>query len=453
MRKIILAVFLCIFTVNGVAWAQCDQEERWGEWLSCLQKEAIKTQISQKGNANQVESSSLGGNSDSLVDQSSAPDFIGLALNMAGLKSNSDEMEATAFSITTSAYALLATAKKQDPLNPTFYNQHSAWRKLSFLFGSEFPDEEGAASNQRATLFGVKYLLTNRRDATHSSYDQCGKYEDKNSDGIPDIDDENNKICKKGMEGWGEFEVANTEAAVETKKLSDAITNYLVEKFMPPDGNRQDFLTSIRTDKDEFNNIKEGLKDRGLMNEIDEIVNRHIAVETKFLSINQNLINRIRNAPQVSLSYQSKLRKEDGTDEYRLQFIIDKGFPGIPNLNLSANASFDYMDSKMPGGDMRGGRFAVEGKYQLYDTTLTEKKEPVTFSFASEGKWMAGTAPIYKSQVKLTIPLVNGISLPISATWANRTEMVNKEDVQARIGFSFDLAKLAAGFKAMAPTN
>ena len=124
-----------------------------------------KARVDQTDNTKQTETPSLGANSTSLVDQSSASDLIGLATNFAGLSASSsdNQKETSSIAVTTSAYALLAAMNRVDPLNPVFYDNHRAWRNFSVTLG--YDDEDQAdGTKQRAKLFGAKFLLINKRD-------------------------------------------------------------------------------------------------------------------------------------------------------------------------------------------------------------------------------------------------------------------------------------------------
>jgi hypothetical protein len=65
----------------------------------------------------------------------------------------------------------------------------------------------------------------------------------------------------------------------------------------------------------------------------------------------------------------------------------------------------------------------------------------------------AGTAVAPKGhlilgQAKLTIPLRNGVRIPLSVTFANRTELIEEKDVRANFGVTFDLDAFVAALKA-----
>ncbi len=56
---------------------------------------------------------------------------------------------------------------------------------------------------------------------------------------------------------------------------------------------------------------------------------------------------------------------------------------------------------------------------------------------------------MYQGQAKLTIPLpfMPGLEMPISFSFASRTELVNEADVRGRVGFTFDVSRLLSGLK------
>ena len=51
-------------------------------------------------------------------------------------------------------------------------------------------------------------------------------------------------------------------------------------------------------------------------------------------------------------------------------------------------------------------------------------------------------------QAKLTVPLSAGVRIPLSVTFANRTELIEEEDVRANFGITFNLDAVVAAVKA-----
>jgi hypothetical protein len=83
--------------------------------------------------------------------------------------------------------------------------------------------------------------------------------------------------------------------------------------------------------------------------------------------------------------------------------------------------------------------FSLSGKYER----LMED------AMAPDGMTMMNTkGDIAIGQLKLTIPIKGlGVKMPVSVTFANRTELIKEKEVRGNIGFTFDLDTLFAKFK------
>lgn len=115
-----------------------------------------------------------GDRSASLVDQSSATDFVSAAINLAAVL-NPKAADGTsppggentgAQSITTSLYALVAGFNGTSPTDPEFYKRHVNARRFSFTIGTAESDKEKHNTDKPATVVGAKLLLLT--DATCS---------------------------------------------------------------------------------------------------------------------------------------------------------------------------------------------------------------------------------------------------------------------------------------------
>ncbi len=79
-------------------------------WMNCRVRDVVAAKINQRGVNKQVQTPSIAESSTSLVDQTEAPDLVGLALNFAGLNTGSDDSSKNANYFTTSAIAVYADA-------------------------------------------------------------------------------------------------------------------------------------------------------------------------------------------------------------------------------------------------------------------------------------------------------------------------------------------------------
>ena len=413
----------CLWVYPAKA-ADCTGTASFPEWVDCQIQGVLKAKVNQRGNTNQAESPSLSGNATSLVDQSSASDLASAAVNLAGLSSKSSEPRNSSFSVTASAYSLYAAALHHDPLDPAFYLANRDWRRVSITLGAEYPDQSGASSTQRATLVGAKFLLWDRRDASHPR--NRGHVRDV-ATALSSAGPAYNRITHR-LEDYL-YKSLGSHFGISLPLTASSVNSFEAMAF----GNQPSVAATEAFLTDENRKEIEGI----IGSEIDSIV--------QFQKEATKAIEKIRRAPQFSLNFQSKLRKGNGDDEYRIQAILDYG--ALRRVNLSINSSFDYMQCHICPKAKRGGRFAADGQFQLTPESKLSGRAPLVLSFSGEGNWMTQTTPTYKAQAKLTIPVMNGVNFPISMTYANRTELINEADVKGRFGFTFDFAKLAQAFK------
>jgi hypothetical protein len=392
-----------------------------GEWLNVrikeVAREEIQARVTQRNFAKQSETPSISANTTSLVERSSASDLVGVALNLAGLNTNSSEMEATSMSATVSAYAFKAAGAKRDPLDPAFYNANRDWRRVSFTLGFDYPEDQVGNVNERAVIFGMKYLPYDKRDASDRS----------NRAEIAQI---------SNLLG---------EATVQSARMFDAVFEYV--RSVLASNNRANVTDRIQAANLYFGPGTWGTTYQTLLTDeerqrIDEIIKDHIAPFATLTEATISATDRIHKKPQIAFSYLTKQRKEDRPDEHSLGAIFDLGF--APRFTLTLNANFDYVDNKMME-DSKGGRIAAEFQAQLNRDKL-EGRMPVFLTFSGDGCWMTNMTPTYRAQAKISIPIVEGIEIPLSVTYASRTDLIDEADVRGKFGFTFDIARIAQAF-------
>jgi hypothetical protein len=378
--------------------------------------EDIKSRITIRNSTKNSETPSISSNTTSLVDRSSASDLTGIALNFAGLRTDSDEMAATSMSATVSAYAFKAAAEGRQPLDPAFYNANRDWRRVSFTFGFDYPEDKAGDINERATIVGIKYLPYDKRDASDSG---------------------NQTIIREISAG---LEVVGKTISTISEEIKTLVINALVKqgKEIPAGAtavNRTYF--SDASWPSTYASLSEA--DRA---EIDNAIKNRIEVFVQFSKDAIGKADEIRRKPQIAFAFLTKQRREDRPDEHAVEAIFDLGL--APRFNLALNASFNYVDNKVME-DSRGGRVAADLQLQLNRDNL-EGRMPVFLSFSGDGSWMTDVTPVYRAQAKLTIPLWGGIEVPISVSYASRTEFIKEADIRGKFGFTFDVARIAKAF-------
>jgi len=139
------------------------------------------------------------------------------------------------------------------------------------------------------------------------------------------------------------------------------------------------------------------------------------------------------------------------TSNFRLIYERNTYF----GMDFTLNSSLTFYHKKPAGTDVKKIKdfnFATQ-----LDVPLTGieslRKGLLTFAFkyqrlmgdavALDGTVLPNTkGDITVGQVKLMIPIFKGIRFPISATFANRTELVREKEVRGNFGFTFDIDTL-----------
>ncbi|MDQ1591676.1 MAG: hypothetical protein QOG71_2303 [Pyrinomonadaceae bacterium] len=483
------------------------QPQNYVEWINRQIDNKVSALINQGSHANQTETPSESSNSTSLVDQSSSSDLIGVGLNLAGLSSGAtnDNKDATSVSVTTSAYALYAAIKGADPLDPVFYNKNNKWRRLSFILGYDDEKEEGddAETPDRATIAGFKYLIINGRDATEKENEddtgnirnglfaatvQFGELNAAIRNFIFRNERVRNEFVKTDFLDFIRGELASARARVNTleQRLTasnnaeeNARTRAQIAAFQADIQGYQAVLESptaglfditqpiSQWSQEEKDYYAAGFTTSGLQNNFQRILGllsdddreqleKFITDQINpFVNLTKTLrksLERIRSKPQLSFAALTKTRKK-GDDEYTSELIYERGMPGTTRAFITLNGGFKYKNSRLIGGDTRGGTAAGQLQFQVTPENSLISKSPIFLYFSTEGNWMSGLKPSYKAQTKVKIPITDGIEIPISLTYSNRTELVNESDVRGQFGFTIDTAKLLRLFKFKLPST
>jgi hypothetical protein len=420
MKKLLLCCALLASYVVCLSIVALGQERPTGSigvWLNdrikAVTQQDIAARITQRDSARQGEAPAISANTTSLIDRSSAADFVSTALNIAGLTSNSSSMKSTSMSATVSAYALKAAAAKHDPLDPAFYNANRDWRRLSVTLGYDYPEDKVGDINERAIVFGVKYLPYDKRDATDSG----------------------NAVAIKTVSDLA------VDAGVAASRLAGAVQEF-VRSALKRDGHpNADGPESISLyfDAGAWGKTYVEFLSENDRQMIDELIRRQIGPFVRLTQESSRLTDEIHSKPQIALAYFLKQRRANRPDEHSVEAIFDLSIK--PRFTFTLNANFQYVDNKM-APDNKGGKVAAELQLQLNRDKL-EGRMPIFLSFSGNGSWMTNTIPVYEAQAKLSIPLLPGVEMPLSVSYASRTDLIKEQDIRGKFGFTFDVTRIA----------
>ena len=349
------------------------------------------------------------------MDHSSASDLIGLALNPPAFpRPSSDEAEATSQTFTITPYTLLAAFNGFRPLDPLFYQENTDWRQISLTLG--FEEEETAGDDvaaERAIVAGAKVTIWNPRD-------------------IPSNDADVEALR-------GQLETAGTLYGEIENFIQDLLFEE-VGKKISPGINKVDFINDYLSqgDFETYLNFLDERQRQEIRKRIEDRIEPFLLLKKQAESILDNL----RKEPQVSLSAQAKAREID-PDEFKFSTTLDYG---LDRLDWTLNGSFEYRGETDIQKEQFGGSIATEFALRVSPESLTGS-QPMTFSVAGKGMLLEDTDVILQVQAKLVIPIANGLNLPFSVTWANRSELIEEEEIRGRIGFSLDTSRLLSALQ------
>ena len=176
-----------------------------------------------------------------------------------------------------------------------------------------------------------------------------------------------------------------------------------------------------------------------------------------FREAREQLLRRVASALMVAVDYNLE-RRVGLPDLSNLRFVAEKGpFGGA--IDLTANASLTFFNSQPTGAGtkrLRDFRFAGQ-----LDVPFGRVDELGKFLFSFAGRYerlmenemlapnmmLAPKGDIAVGQLKLTIPIRGtAFKIPLSVSFANRTELIKENEVRGNFGFTFDLDSLFAKF-------
>ncbi len=193
-----------------------------------------------------------------------------------------------------------------------------------------------------------------------------------------------------------------------------------------------------------------------LSSETRDAINRFAQNYSGYLKARSKLFDEVAKGRVITFEYTNR-REVNAPDLSNFRFIAETGILG-GKADLTSNASFTIFNSRPAAGTKRVHDFQFAGQLDV----PFEVRNIGSFVFSFAGKYeralenataLDGTVlpntkgDIAVGQFKLTVPFINGMKLPISLTFANRTELVREKEVRGNFGFTFDLDKILAMLK------
>ncbi len=353
-------------------------------------------------------------NSASLVDQSSASDFISVALSLIRDQATTASASNATGTLTMSAYSLLALASGTDMADPAFYKEHTGARKIYLTVGTAASRQQEDNTGSDATVLGIKYLLWNKRDL----------------------------YAAGNLQQLENVQEALTNTAAARAQTKDAVQRLIFALARPNAAPTLEALSFAFGDN--FPTIY-ALLTPGRLKQVKTFIRNQLEPFQLLRAELEAANSGIRNRAQFAVAYTAKLRRDEGNHDHQFTLIYDHGL--TDRLSWTVNAAGNVKDRRTTGSE-HGGRIGTEFLSQL-TTPGSEMwgRTPMTVSFSGEAKARTKEKPTFTFQARLTIPIATGIDLPIVYRFANRTVMSAEANPETRLGLTVDTGRLMQLFR------
>ena len=252
---------------------------------------------------------------------------------------------------------------------------------------------------------------------------------------------------------WQQAMAAEADSPTETE-LQAAIQSMMDQPWMA--ALEQPFLQALQ-------NAPAGALGDTLRQQLDTIIRVMAAQDPQFLgkvaraqaAILQSFVDRddiLRNLQSNKFSTEFNATHPLGQPNLSSLRAIYSYEPAAAPFLITANFAVEWYDS-LPSGVNLGRLRDLQAAAQL-DRTIPQLGsavftaafyyqwmiESALFTIPGEATFLAPKGGIAIGQAKLTLPVKSGIvSVPLSFTWSNRTELIDQSERRGQIGLLLDL--------------
>jgi len=368
--------------------------------------------------------------STSLVTKGSVPAILGFAVENGALMKS---VSGTTITFRGNPVGIIKALGNQGFIKS--YNDDTGLtrvlRRLSFAasFDTSRGMEPGTflGDQQQLSAYSFRFDILNKRDPRHRSYaDKWFKFVAEKGQPLNMVAtqlsnyfDSSDPKADPNLVAW----LKSAQDAIAAAAVGDVESTVKDQLFVK--------LSSVPLSKEV----------QSLVRSIQEDVNDYEQSRANFLEL-------IANGTILTFEF-TNMRQIDAPDLLNFKAIIEAS-PWSGKASLTGNASFTILSRTLTGVDrvhdfdFSGQVDAPLGSVQKIGAivlSLSGKYQKIVENTIMPGGMMADTkGNIRIVQAKLTVPVKgSGVKIPISFTYANRTELIKEKEVRGNIGFTFDL--------------
>lgn len=433
----------------ALALAANPQKVRTIQYIGTAQAETNRTD-------KQVSASSSTTGSNSAVEKSGLPDLLGIAIDHGAINQNID---GSTLNLTSSLYALPALFKGD---TADTYKQYSEYTRVGFSAAYNLQDKsDPLASVTRKNL--NEWVVKIRLLGDHSA---------RSADAHRQFADTLEPILKEraiAISGALTNEFGEKAKLIKVpESLLSQILDYLNDKG---------FIADAATSENAANKAEKRVSDLILQAVTEQVYGRlgdfelttadvvdlgnfldsYKASTEAYVNAAKTFDQQIKalaEKPSLTLGYFNE--RGSGTPAYSVvKLLFEKKPKQFMQIDANVSSSFYGNPDKTKNERTFRDAAAALGLEQKLGRspflTNDSDQNQITVSFSGryerlqENRHIPGKkADIAVANWKLEIPIAAGISLPLSVTYANATELIKESHVRGNFGITFDLDKLKA---------
>lgn len=383
----------------------------------------------------------------SLVDLTAATDLVSLALNFAGA---GDGKTGTTQSVTSSVYALYAGARGLDSGLPSTFNQAPHLRSWFVTLGN---DTGKAGADDDARAYQIKGIVIDRR--TLSADERATLSSALTGAAQSTVFARIRGAILRNPAVLEQFVLPRYRRSLKGRVPDDQIqarVEELPERFtakgeIDPLLDDAAFAAELLNEVlgTEFGNVLKMLSAADLRS-IDAIIESELEPFLTLEETTSALVQKMRRGAQfaIAVNLHDPLA-DNGTKTFGLEGIFTKGL--APGLNLTVNTTYKRPEGPVANRD----QLTVAAQFRKQMTRSVAGKDPVFLDIATDAS-LLDEDKTYRAQLKGVIPIMAGLKIPVSVTWANKSDLVDEDSaISAHLGISFDFSKISNFFSRGVP--
>ena len=404
MRSFALCLLLTV-VCGGAARGQAG----FDPWLNGRINDVVAARIGAKDPAKTPAPVAASGAQAPLVDRGAVPDVAGISIRLPS-QSPSGGLLPTTAAFAGNPLALIFGLLESGLIDPSSYLRNRAHRRLGLNVTFDVDGE-----NRGRTLVQARYLIRDRGNVLAN--------DTRVSAALNNSTDAYGRLSAKVREIlW--------ERVGRTRFADDAQGQIQFRNSLANDAVLQGALRAAGESG---------------MGEIDGAIRAELESFAVLRRVIDEATEAARARPLLAIGLTSEL-SEGAARQVRAGGIWDvtRG-----RTDLTVNAGWNYVEATSTLAEVNRAELAGQLLLRLTEPSAVSGGAPLSVALAGSAGVEMDSAHdrVFRLQARMSLPLAEGITVPLSATWSNRRDQIAEDEIRGHVGFSFDLGQLTTALR------